>query len=555
MKTNLFCAFAVVGLCLVGCGNNGDSTRQTFNNDGGFNWGSGCEGGSGSFSQSIAHEAVIVVGTIPKDKANIVIKLSSNRDVDIQLFAEDGTKLVQYPDGVLNGPTAGSTVYNGVTISYSGYNGNGTGLGNEFIKLEGVTKNSFVMKAYGYAAGQAQVDYTFEAKPGCQEGSGSGSFAQAIPHNGVVKVGDIPAGLENIEVKLKSSVDIDIQLYHGSTRVVHWTGGLLKKATQETKTYEGMSITWSGYNGDGTGLGNEFIKIDGKTTVKLTMRGWAMRGAPPKGDTVGGGGSGGGYKSFSQRVQALKAKYSSKVTLATKQGKPAIFVKTDSFSSESQTKAFYADLYKMVGGNTIMIWNPAGDNYFHLAFGQGYPNSKLSQKYYKKAMRLYSVIHVWDIEGGNLDSECYDDDDYDEDSYVDWNDEVCIDDDQVGAERAVALIKLTNTQLKELDKYLNAIVDDFPGTLGPEEYNGGTPPYFGGSQHNCTSWFSVFLDRKVSSSYPTYANPASLMKSITTGGYNGQLTSSFRALLVFNHSDPPQSGATISKNFPLDFGH
>ena len=40
-------------------------------------------------------------------KANIEIKLTSDKDVDIQLFDEDGTKIVQWPDGKLNGEGEG----------------------------------------------------------------------------------------------------------------------------------------------------------------------------------------------------------------------------------------------------------------------------------------------------------------------------------------------------------------------------------------------------------------------------------------------------------------
>jgi hypothetical protein len=523
-----------------------------------FDWGNGCCGGSGTFNQDIAKDAVVTVGMIPKDKANVEIKLTCDKDVDIQLFDEDGTKVVQWPDGLLNQEGKQTREYNGLRITYSGYNGDGNNPGHESIKLEGALQNGFVMKAYGYAAGQARIDYSFQAKPGCVA-SGSGSFEKAIEKDAVVEVGTIIKELENVKVQLKSTVDIDIQLYDRGTKVVHWSEGLLKGPNKVSETYKEMKITWSGYNGDGTGKGNEYIEIEGKTTVELTLKVYGYEAGTATvdyswgGDGGSSGGGGGPSKPFAQRLQDFKQKYPTQVVLATKQGKPAIFVNTKVCTTEAQATAFYEDLYKTVGTSTIMFWNPAGENYFHLAFAGGWNNENLDDRFYFKAMRLYSHLHLWDITAGNMDDECgYGD--YD-DQYVDEQTEPCFDSYQVERERAVALVKLDDAQLKSLNTYLEAIIDDFPGTLGPADYNGGTPPYFGGTKHNCTSWFTKWINKEVSSKFPTSANPASFLRSVTTGGYGGQLAPEFRALLVFNHASPPQDGATIDQDFPLDFGH
>jgi hypothetical protein len=201
-----------------------------------------------------------------------------------------------------------------------------------------------------------------------------------------------------------------------------------------------------------------------------------------------------------------------------------------------------------------MIWNPAEDNYFHMALGKG-GNTIVDPMFRNRGIRLYSCIHIWDISLGNMDTECYSDDYYDEDDYVDLVEDSCHDTYQIERERTVAMIKLDNTQLTELNTYLTAIADDFEGTLGPADYYGGTPPYFGGTDHNCTSWFSNFLNRKVSTEFSTHANPASMLRSITRGNYQGKTAQAFRALLVFNHANPPAKGATISRDFPLEFGH
>ena len=55
----------------------------------------------------------------------------------------------------------------GVTIEYSGYNGDQTptGRGNEYIKIPDTTNRPLIMKAFGYTAGSAVVNYTWT---GCE---------------------------------------------------------------------------------------------------------------------------------------------------------------------------------------------------------------------------------------------------------------------------------------------------------------------------------------------------------------------------------------------------
>ncbi|MBW2734538.1 MAG: hypothetical protein JRH20_19295 [Deltaproteobacteria bacterium] len=237
----------------------------------GFDWGNGCEAGSGTFSQRIDRNKIVGVGTIPAGMVNVSISLRCGEDVDVQLYAADGTALVQWPDGRLNGPGEQRLDYQGVTIIYSGYNGIDGELGHESIRVKGKTASELTMKAYGYAAGDATVDYSWDAADDCEEG-GSGEFVQAIQKDAVVDVGVIPAGISNVEIELESAVDIDIQLFDGNTIVVGWPNGLLNGADEATLEHAGVKVTYSGYNGDGTGTGNEFIRIDGTLTRPLMMK-------------------------------------------------------------------------------------------------------------------------------------------------------------------------------------------------------------------------------------------------------------------------------------------
>ncbi len=268
------------------------STTLLSNLYAGFDFGGnneGCEGGSGNFQQQIDdynkdYEKAITVGTIPKGLKDIYISLKSDKDVDIRLYDVNGKKIVHWPYGILNDKDKDSTTYNGVTVEYSGYNGDGTGLGHEYIKITGSTQNDFIMKAFGYKAGYAKVDYSWKGKENCSDNttpsvSGSGDFEQKIISKGIVTVGDIPPKVNNLYITLKANNDLDIQLYDkdNGTAIVKWSNipkdsGILFGDKKQSTDYKGMKIEWSGYNGDGTGKGHEYIKITGETTCNLTMK-------------------------------------------------------------------------------------------------------------------------------------------------------------------------------------------------------------------------------------------------------------------------------------------
>ena len=244
----------------------------------GFDWGDDCSSGNDSFQQYIAQNNTVLVGTIPAGKRAVRIDLQSNNDVDVQLIdAQTGTEIIAWPNGLMNGPGYESTTYAGVTYRYSGYNGANGQQGYEYIEVVGETNRDLVMRAFGYAAGQALVTYSWEAPQDCSQ-SGNGNFTQAIAANAVALVGTIPAGKPNVFVELEAAGgrDIDVQLYHGNTRLVVWdpngNHGLLSGPTQESVTYAGMTITYSGYNGRSGNWGLEYIRITGDTTVPLTVK-------------------------------------------------------------------------------------------------------------------------------------------------------------------------------------------------------------------------------------------------------------------------------------------
>ena len=124
---------------------------------GGFDWGSACEDGKGTFAQPIASQDTVTVGSIPVDRAGVRIDLTSPKDVDIQLINEEtGFEIVAWPNGDLNLSDEDCTMHHGIKICYSGYNGVGGEHGHEWIEVRGTTNRALVMKAFGYAAGDAR---------------------------------------------------------------------------------------------------------------------------------------------------------------------------------------------------------------------------------------------------------------------------------------------------------------------------------------------------------------------------------------------------------------
>ncbi len=251
-----------------------------------FCQGSGSEGGSDTFQQQIPLNSIVEVGELPIGISGVEIFLTSAVDVDVQLYdKETGEKLIHWPSGVLSSAGYRSFVYHDTLIEWSGYNGDGTGPGNEFIKItrnndsSEPTTRAFIMKVFGYKAGLADVNYSWDGANCDDSASGNGSFQQQIVQDAIVNIGDIPTGINNLVIDMKSPVDVDVQLYDkdNGRAIVAWPNGLLNGGTTASISYEGMVIEWSGYNGDGSNLGHEYIKISGETTKNLTMKAFGYR--------------------------------------------------------------------------------------------------------------------------------------------------------------------------------------------------------------------------------------------------------------------------------------
>ena len=265
----------------------------------GFDFGNLAQDGNGKFEQYIQENKTIDVdGIIPIGVKDLKIYLTSTKDVDVQLFDKDnGNALVGWHIGALigDGSSYAKTKYNGLTIEYSGYNGDGTGLGNEYIKITGTTKNRLIMKAFGYKAGTATIKYSWKGVSQVKD-SGMDSFSSSIKQGKRIQLeGILPAGIDNLSVSLSANDDIDIELYNADNGdfVVGWVkngnSAIISSGNEITRKYNGDTITWSGWNGrynhtsttskekiptynSQTEKGKEYIRIHGKSNNSYIMK-------------------------------------------------------------------------------------------------------------------------------------------------------------------------------------------------------------------------------------------------------------------------------------------
>jgi hypothetical protein len=242
----------------------------------GFDWGSDCSSGQGEFSQVLVQGAQVTIGEVPKGKRQVRIELSSDKDLDIQLFDRaTEAAIVAWPYGMLSGPSVQQCSYQGVAYRYSGYNGAQGARGHEYIEILGDTNRPLVMKAFAYAAGTAKVTYAWQAVPTCGE-KGEGSFFQWLPQKDTAVVGTIPIGKSNVRVELwaDNRSDIDLQLVDAELGrvLVAWPNGDLASAGPSDLAYRGVTIHYSGYNGIGGERGHEDLSVWGTTPFPLEVR-------------------------------------------------------------------------------------------------------------------------------------------------------------------------------------------------------------------------------------------------------------------------------------------
>eukprot|EP00519_Triparma_laevis_P003883 CAMPEP_0182499912 /NCGR_PEP_ID=MMETSP1321-20130603/8017_1 /TAXON_ID=91990 /ORGANISM="Bolidomonas sp., Strain RCC1657" /LENGTH=1576 /DNA_ID=CAMNT_0024704163 /DNA_START=169 /DNA_END=4896 /DNA_ORIENTATION=- len=277
--------------------------------DAGFDWGDGCGGGSGVFTQNLptAGEQA-VIGEIATGKWNLLIKLESSKDVDVQLFDKydescSGEKaIIAYNEkkgcgkGTLgnNDGSKESTVYKGMHISYSGYYGVDGKMGFEYIRLEGEVTSPLIMKAFAFEAGDAKVSYEwgYTRTATCLGILPlTGSMSSSVVKDNTVEIGEIIVGKKDLKITLTAEADVDVTLYDkgvDSLDVCPGTGkpiiqysedkdqckqGALgnNDGTEESVVYNAVTYGYSGYDGVGGKKGSEWVQLTGVTNTPLLM--------------------------------------------------------------------------------------------------------------------------------------------------------------------------------------------------------------------------------------------------------------------------------------------
>jgi len=136
------------------------------------------------------------VGLIPAGVFNVKVWLNTKQDVDTELWSADGkTAIVSWrchTKGCINSAFKKTKAWRDIKITYSGYFGTidktGYNFGNEYIYLTGKSKHAFMMKAYAYEAGTANIRYQWDKdKKACsvvqQERAAKAKVRQSLKKN------------------------------------------------------------------------------------------------------------------------------------------------------------------------------------------------------------------------------------------------------------------------------------------------------------------------------------------------------------------------------------
>jgi hypothetical protein len=191
-----------------------------------FGTNNGAGPGGGQFSKFVPQDDRGLIGKVPVGVKDLKVSLTACSDLDLELWDGD-VFVVGWESGgqkaLLYSETGIANDYNGTHITWSGCGGIDGAAGNESISIRGVTKTTFVIKAFGYNAGSVRVEYSW---PGTDidgpAANGAGRFSKMVPQNGRAVIGSIPAGVESLEIDLTAQHDLDIELWDDDVFVVGW---------------------------------------------------------------------------------------------------------------------------------------------------------------------------------------------------------------------------------------------------------------------------------------------------------------------------------------------
>merc|ERR1711981_216157 len=140
----------------------------------GFKFGKNpCKKGFGTFKQKLTLNQRVNVGLIPAGQVNVRVELNTDKDVDTELWTADGKSAVvawqclkhqskKAKAKCIDSATKKIAKYMDIKIEYSGWLGVNAKFGHEYIHIIGKSKHAFMIRAFGYEAGWANVKYSWD---------------------------------------------------------------------------------------------------------------------------------------------------------------------------------------------------------------------------------------------------------------------------------------------------------------------------------------------------------------------------------------------------------
>ena len=101
--------------------------------------------------------------------------------------------------------------------------------------------------------------------------SGSGSITTSATVGSSTTIGDLPLGIADVYIELDSIVDVDIELFSGSTCLISRS---MSSPKREHSNWNGLRLEYSGFRGEDTNstLGEEFLFVSGVIPSALTFK-------------------------------------------------------------------------------------------------------------------------------------------------------------------------------------------------------------------------------------------------------------------------------------------
>ncbi len=235
-----------------------------------FNWNNNNYPVNQNSSDKIGSGDTNFIVNIPKNARNIKINIDCPVDVDLYLTDTDNNvSIIGSGDAGINSPSRGNLDYNNTEYIYSGYSGDGSNYGNEWIIVNGTTNNNLKLEVYGYFSGflkrNYNISYSWEVADSSDESQGTNNFQQNITADNATVVGTIPVGKKDVEISIPAdSHYVDLQLFDGDNPVI-----AMREESHYSVDYKGMGIIW--YESDDQS-GSEYIRISGEVKTELTIK-------------------------------------------------------------------------------------------------------------------------------------------------------------------------------------------------------------------------------------------------------------------------------------------